>query len=67
MYTLAVDELVMPVKKALGTNVSISSVPGSNGIELPVVVIIVALEVALVDVLPSPKNTTTLPLLITRY
>ena len=56
MYTLAVDELVMPVKKALGTNVSISSVPGSNGIELPVVVIIVALEVALVDVLPSPKT-----------
>ena len=51
----------------MGTNVNISSVPGNNGIDCPVVLMTAVLVVALVDVFPNPKNTTTLPLLIIRY
>ena len=46
MYTTAELELVMPVKYALGENVSISSVPASNGIAAAVLVTATAFAIA---------------------
>jgi len=67
MYTTAELELVIPVKYALGKNVKISSVPGSNGIDAPVLVTTAVFPVAPAASLPTPKNTVTVPELRMRY
>ncbi len=58
---------VTAVKKALGANVMISSVPANNGIADPVEVTATAAELAKAAVVPIPKNATTEPAFRIRY
>jgi len=67
MYTTAVLLALTPVKYALGVKVKISSVPASKGIALPVLVTATAPLLACAAVVPMPRNTSTLPELMTRY
>jgi hypothetical protein len=60
-------EPVIPVKYALGKNDNISSVPASNGIDAPLLVITVAFAVAPAAVFPIPKKTVTEPAFKMRY
>lgn len=58
--------MVTPVKYAFGANVRISSVPGSSGIAGPGIVEVAAVFAA-AELMPMPRNTTTVPVLMMRY